>query len=132
MKNISKKLIIASAITLGLTSMAPLTSSVSAEPARVVISTQYLSVSQVKAMASFMRTSTGAPAIISATALGGLLSKVPYASVVIMAASLAANANSRAEVIYAADNNMRVKAVTTDYADYHTSYSQVTTFTPVK
>ena len=134
MKNITKKLTIAVAVSLGLAAVSPMAASVSAasNPERIVIASYYINATQVKAMASHMRAMTGAGAIMTSSALGGILGGVPGASVVLMAASLSANAASKSEVLYAADHNMRVKAVITDYKDYHTSYSQQVEFTAVK
>jgi len=93
-----------------------------------VIGTYYISQANVKAMAKTMRATTSP----SATILEGLLGLTsPSATITMIAVALSASAQSKNEVLYAADHNMRVKVTIKDYSP-HTSYSTVVEFLAAK
>ena len=94
----------------------------------ITLGSYYISQENVKAMAKTMRASTSGTATIVELLVSFL---GPYPSVVMAATALSANAQSKTEVLYAADHNMRVHVVIKDQAAYHTSYSTVVEYTAV-
>ncbi|WP_411348811.1 hypothetical protein [Paenibacillus sp. WLX2291] len=131
MRQTSKKLILATALALGVTAVVPLGHSASAaadQEKRIVVATYYLDKQVVKDMAAnaeALRNYSDASRTLAK------LTKIPYAKVAIIASGLSAKASARQEFIDAAKNNKRIKVVITDYANYHTSYSTQMELIPV-
>lgn len=94
----------------------------------ISLGSYYISQANVKAMAQTMRASTGGTSMII-EALVGLVGG-PSATAVMLATALSANAQSKTEVLYAADHNMRLHVVIKDQP-VHTSYSTVVEFIAV-
>jgi len=144
MKTFTKLLILVLFVTLNVAGIFPGTNQVKQAQASSYIDTgsatqsdyitlgsYYISKANVKAMAKNMRVATGGGAIITSGVVGYVLARVPGMAVITTAAALSANAQSKTEVLYAADHNMRVHVVIKDQAAYHTSYSTVVEFTAV-
>lgn len=144
MRKITKNLIIATTMSLGVGSVLPFASSASASsyiqpPApekRIVVASYHLTAAQTKDMADVMRAmSNGTYSSIGGAGLTATLVKFGvnpvYAAVVSGAATAAASNQADTEVLYAADHNMRVKVTITDSATAHTSYSQHVEFQAV-
>ncbi len=131
MKQISKKLMLAAALTIGVTSVLPLSHDASAaadQEKRIVVASYYLNKQVVKDMAA------NAQALRNYSDASRTLAKltsIPYAKIAIIASGLSAQASARQEFIDAAKNNKRIKVIITDYANYHTSYSTQMELIPV-
>lgn len=94
----------------------------------ITLGSYYISEDDVQGMAKCMREITGPKSMLGEFLVG---CAGPYATVAMLAAALSANAQSKTEVLYAADHNMRVLVEIED-AEVHTSYSTVITFTAVE
>lgn len=98
------------------------------QPTYHVVASYHIDKASVKQMAKTMRAMTGG----NAGEIESLIADLgPYARATTVAVQLAANAQSRKSVLYAADHNMRVICSIKD-ASVHTSYSTIVTFSPVK
>lgn len=144
MRKITKSLIVASAMTLGVGAVIPIQGTASAssyiQPSqpekRIVVASYHLTKAQTKDMADVMRAiSNGAYSEAGGAGLTALLTRFGvnpvYAAVVSSAAAISASNQANTEVLYAADHGMRVKVTITDSATAHTSYSQHVEFQAV-
>lgn len=130
MKKVITKTAVALSLTLGIGALLPVTNLIPNAYASdyIVLGSYTLSKEQVKSMAATMRATTGGTATIIETLVGFL---GPGATVTMAATALSANAQSQTEVLYAADNNMRVSVVVKDLP-VHTSYSTIVEFKAIK
>ncbi|WP_145408172.1 hypothetical protein [Paenibacillus xylanexedens] len=145
MKNVLKKVLVASLLTTAIYPVLPINVNQASanssyigtvpQPQYKTIATSYLSKQTVKDLAANMkRFSSNSAMLIEAIvpALAANLGPVVggTASIISLATALSINSQLSTEVLYAASHNMRVKVEIQDLP-YHTSYSTRTIFTAV-
>lgn len=104
-------------------------SSISTNEERIVLGSYTLTKSQTKDLADMMAT-LNSPTLTIAEALMGFMSGTAGATLA-LCLSLSRTSVFKSDVIYAANNNKRIKITITDSKNVHTSYSTQITYTVV-